>query len=97
MTLFGTASYGVYALIDKINSEINVSQQEIIFRVKKHLEIPNIEPQSVVRVEDANTLKSQNDFFKDIKEGDYVILYENMAIIYDLKKDEIEAFRRSNK
>lgn len=95
--IFGSASYGVYALIDKINSEVVVSQQEIIFRVKKHLEIPSDNPQSVVRVEDASNLKSQNEFFKDVKEGDYVILYDNMAIIYNLKKDEVEAFRRSNR
>ncbi len=95
VVIFGSASYGVYALIDKINSEVVVSEQEIISRVKKHLEIPSDNPQSVVRVEDASTLKSQNEFFKDVKEGDYVILYENMAIIYDLKKDQVEAFRRS--
>lgn len=95
IVLFGSASFGVYALFDKINSEVIVSEQEIISRIKKHLEIPSSNPQSVVRVEDANTLKLQNDFFKDVKEGDYVIFYENMAVIYDLKKDEVEAFRRS--
>lgn len=95
VTIFSGVSYGGYALWDKVNAESLISQDEIILRVKKHIELPSIKPEEVVRVEDSNSLKKQNSFYQDIQEGNYIILYSNMAIIYDLQKDEIIAFRRS--
>lgn len=94
--LFSSAMYGAYAFIgNKIGDEVVVSKSEIIARAGKHIELPNENPEAVVRVEDPETLKKQMSFFENAKEGDYIIMYPNLAIIYDLRNDNIVAFKRS--
>lgn len=89
-----SAMYGVYAYIgNTFANDVVVSKSEILIRVAKHIKLPTGEPEAVVRVQDANTLKTQNDFYSNVKEGDYVIIYSNLAIIYDLLNDNIIAFK----
>jgi hypothetical protein len=90
-------SYGGYNVWDEVNAGVSVSQKEIVLKVSKHIDLPNEEPQEVVRVQDAQSLQAQNDFYKDVKEGDYILMYKNMAVIYDLRNDVVVAFRRGVK
>lgn len=66
-----------------------VSEGEIIRRVSLHTALPQEAPTSIVRVKDAETLRTQHIFYKDIKEGDYIIIYTNRVIIYDLRTDTV--------
>ncbi len=66
-----------------------VSESEILRRVATHTEIPKEAPTSIVRVKDAETLRTQHMFYKDIKEGDYIIVYPTRVIIYDLRDDTL--------
>lgn len=86
-----SALYGVYAFIGKTLSEdVVISKSEIISRVEKLAVLPPGElPQAVVRVEDPETLQKQNSFYQGVKEGDYVLIYQNTAIIYDLINNKI--------
>jgi hypothetical protein len=92
----GSSLYGVYNLVSKtFANEVVISKSEIVSRVSKLTPLPEGSPRDVVRVEDENNLKKQNEFYKDVKEGDYVLMYKDMAIIYDLRNNSIVAMRRT--
>lgn len=94
----GTALYGAYAFIDNsISGGVVISQSEILFRVSKHTHLPSSEPNAVVRVQDAETLKKENSFYENIKEGDYIIIYPELAVIYDLRDDSIVGLKRTER
>ena len=94
----GTALYGAYAFIgNTFANDIIVSKSEILTRVGKHTDLPSNEPEAVVRVQDPNTLKKQNSFYENVKEGDYIIIYPKMAVIYDLRNDSIIALKRTDR
>jgi hypothetical protein len=92
-TLFvivGILVYGAYHTASTtFANEVVVSQSEIIARVAKLQELPSVSPTDIVRVQDPENLKQQNSFYTNVKEGDYIIMYPQMAIIYDLRNDVI--------
>lgn len=82
--------YGVYHFASTtFANEVVVSKSEIISRVAKHQVLPSLSPTDIVRVQDPEDLKRQNPFYNNIKEGDYILMYPSMAIIYDLRNDVI--------
>lgn len=84
--------YAAYAYIGKtVANEVVISKSQILDRVATHMTLPPEKPQAVVRVQDADVLKRQNPFYAEIKSGDYIIMYKNQAIIYDLLNDRILA------
>jgi len=88
--IFSSVLYIAYGMINKkVSENVIVSKSEIIQMVSKKVSLPKEEPKVVVRVSDADALKNQNPFFKDIKSGNYVLVYENLAIIYDLRNDRV--------
>jgi hypothetical protein len=90
--------YTSYAYIGKtFANEVIVSQGEIISRVKKLTPLPEGVPSEIVRVQDEEDLKKQNPFYKDVKEGDYILMYKDMAVIYDLRANAIVAVKHSEK
>lgn len=90
------AIYGAYHLIDKtFANEVVISESEIIRNVAKHVTLPQEKPETVVRVQDAETLAKQQAFFADAKTGDYVLIYRQMAIIYDLRNDTVVGMRQT--
>lgn len=68
---------------------IVMSESEILRRVGTHTALPTTPPTSIVRVKDAEALRAQHMFYKDVKEGDYIIIYNNRVIIYDLRADAV--------
>lgn len=90
------ALYASYFYISKsFANEVVVSQSEIVARVAMLTTLPNEEPNDIVRVQDEEVLRKQNPFYKDVKEGDYILMYKNTAIIYDLRNNVIVALKRT--
>lgn len=82
--------YGSYLAIGKsFANEVVISKSEIVVRVGKLTPLPKEEPYDIVRVQDPEDLKKQNLFYKDIEEGDYILMYPNLAVIYNLRNNEI--------
>jgi hypothetical protein len=82
--------YGGYLYINRsVGNDVVVSKSEIIARVGKLTSIPNETPDAVVRVEDPEILKKQHVFYENVKTGDYILMYPNVAIIYDLMNNVI--------
>lgn len=92
----GTLFYGAYLYIgSQVKNDVVVSKSEIIARVAKLVQIPAEAPLAVVRVEDPGTLKKQNIFYENAKVGDYILIYESEAIIYDLMNNSIVSVKKA--
>ena len=90
LIIISTFVYVSYRVIGKtFANEVIISKSEIIARVGKLTPLPHEEPYELVRVQDEEDLRKQNPFYKDIKEGNYIIMYPSMAIIYDLRTNTI--------
>lgn len=98
LLISGSALYGAYALIgNSIANDVVVSKSEILLRVGKHIELPEGEPEAVVRVQDPETLQKQNGLYENVKEGDYIVVYPTLAVVYDLRNDHIVAMKRTER
>lgn len=96
VALVSTPVYLAYGHFEKnMAREVVISQSEIIDRVAMHMDLPNEEPQAMVRVQDAESLRKQNGFYAEIKSGDYIIMYTTLAIIYDLRNDRVIATKNT--
>ena len=84
--------YGSYLYVGKtFANEVVISQSEIVARVAKLTHLPQETPYEIVRVQDKETLRKQNEFYKDVEEGDYILMYKDLAVIYDLRDNRIVA------
>jgi len=92
--------FGCYLFFNKTNYgknlKINWQQKKVLNedkRVLKELGEILLLPDGVVPtmaiVTNADILKKQQGFFKDVKNGDRVIIYPEMAIIFDAKAEKI--------
>lgn len=94
--VFALVSYGAYVYINStVENDVVVSKSEIIARVAKLTSIPSGNPDAVVRVEDPETLKKQNSFYENVKTGDYILIYPNEAIVYDLLNNTIVSVKKT--
>lgn len=98
LLITGSAFYGAYAFIgNTVQNDIVVSQSEIISRISKHTELPDEKPEAIVRVQDPETLQKQAALFGNVKEGDYIVVYPSMAVVYDLRNDRIVALKTTTR
>lgn len=98
LLLSGSAMYGAYAFIgEAVVNDVVVSKSEIIARVGKHIELPPGEPEAMVRVQDAETLQKQAPLYENVKEGDYILIYPSLAVVYDLRNDHIVALKSTRR
>lgn len=71
------------------NPESIAQAAAIIEKVRKHIDIPtDVEP-TVATIVDVNALKARNDFYKNAKNGDNLIVTPTRAILYDPSRDMI--------
>ncbi|OGJ62136.1 hypothetical protein A3A67_05345 [Candidatus Peribacteria bacterium RIFCSPLOWO2_01_FULL_51_18] len=72
------------------NTPQNVAAaKEVVDKVKRHIVIPADVDPTVATIIDANTLKARNEFYKNAKNGDNLIVTPSRAILYDPVKDII--------
>jgi hypothetical protein len=71
------------------NPESIAEAQAIIDRVRKHINIPSDVEPTVATIVDVDALKERNDFYKNAKNGDNLIVTPNRAILYDPNADVI--------
>jgi len=68
-----------------------ITQENVISRLKQHIFLPGEEELILIqRVFLAESLRQQDIFFINVKDGDYLIKYNNMSIIYDYNNDYIK-------
>lgn len=73
--------YGIF-LSTKTNAE-SITQDTVLTQLSRQLILPDQELLSIMRVSNAKELANQDDFYKNVKNGDYIIVYQNMVLVYD--------------
>lgn len=72
------------------NNPQNVAAAKLIIeRVKRHIILQTTPDPTVATIVDIDTLKARNDFYKNAKNGDHLIVTPTRAILYDPDKDII--------
>ena len=87
---------GVYAyngVHTRIVDVHTISDTVILSRIGKLITLPESPLLSLKRVEDAESLRSQNEFYHPVQEGNYIAVYDTMLIIYDVVNDRIVAVK----
>ena len=98
LAITGSAFYGAYAFIGtSISKDVVVSESEILTRVARHTELPEGKPEAIVRVQDPETLQKQASLYEHVKEGDYIVIYPTVAVVYDLRNDRIVALKTTSR
>lgn len=63
--------------------------EEIVAMVRQHIDIPaDIEP-TVATIVDVETLRQQNSFYEKAENGDYLVVTETRAILFDAETQRI--------
>lgn len=72
------------------NNPENVAEAaRIVEKVRAHMQIdPSIDP-TVATIVDVDALRTQNEFYANAKNGDFLIVTPTRAILYDPDKDMI--------
>ena len=68
----------------------SVTQENVISQLSKQISLPNETPVTFLRVSDAKSLSLQDEFYKNVQNGDYIIVYSSMALVYDFSNNKIE-------
>ena len=72
------------------NNPQNVAAaKEIVDKVRRQIMVPTDIDPTVATIVDVNTLKARNEFYKNAKNGDNLIVTPTRAILYDPDKDII--------
>ena len=81
----------VYAIfLNNRTSAESINQATVLEHLSKNLVLPQEEVNSVMRVSNAKELSSQEEFYKDVKNGDYIIIFDKLVLIYDFDKSLIK-------
>jgi hypothetical protein len=103
--LIGVAGYSQYKLYTLSKDETYVrgegvdtvggantprTGEDIIRALKKHILVPEGSPQ-IAEVQDSEKLKETQAFFKDVKNGDVVIIYPDIIFVYRPSADIVIA------
>ena len=60
---------------------------DVLDRVRSHILLPAGNPNKIIRINNIEALRSQNSFYKNLEEGDFIIIYPRKAYIYDSRHD----------
>jgi hypothetical protein len=84
------SQYELYKLKDPTYQQkvVESEMQKIVSKVSKLILLPEETPQIVV-VQDVDKLRPLQPFFKDADNGDYVLVYQNIALIYSSTKNKL--------
>ncbi len=73
-----------------VNGKVSTSPEQIIEAVSHHILLPTSTPQ-IAAVQDAEKLSGAQAFFKGTSNGDVVLVYETMVVIYRPSEDIVVA------
>jgi len=82
---------GIITLYSNQSRAETVSRDLIIFTLAKNIVLPeSVTLETIIRVANSDQLRNQNDFYKNVNDGDYIIVYKDLSIIYDYYHNQIK-------
>lgn len=86
--------YGVIKS-NRTNAE-SITQDTVISQLSKTISLPDDGLISIMRVSDAKTLSTQDNLYKNVKNGDYIIVFKSMVLVYDFDSRFIKNIKTTN-
>ncbi|MEN9338639.1 MAG: hypothetical protein RI945_364 [Candidatus Parcubacteria bacterium] len=80
--------YG-FVISNKTSAE-SITQDTVLSELAKHIILPEEELVNLMRVQDAKNLVKQDVFYKNVKNGDYIIVYPSMVFVYNFDDNLIK-------
>ncbi len=74
----------------------SITQETVISQLARTINLPTDGLISIMRVSNAKNLASQDTLYKDIKNGDYIIVYNSMILVYDFDSRFIKDIKTNN-
>jgi len=82
---------GIITLYSNQSRAETLSQDLILSTLAKNIVLPeSFTLEKMIRVSNGDQLRDQNNFYKDVNDGDYIIVYKDMSIIYDYYHNQIK-------
>lgn len=74
----------LYGIVNSSRTKAeSITQDTILSQLSRAINLPDEGLISVLRVSDAKNLANQNNLYKNVKNGDYIIAYKSMILVYD--------------
>lgn len=87
----------LYSVVNSNKSNAgSVTQDKIVSQLSKTINLPDDGLISIMRVSDAKNLSNQDNLYKNVKNGDYIVVYKSMILIYDFDSRFIKNIRTIN-
>lgn len=87
--VFILASFAIPSLITKNKNKASEANK-VIANAKRILLLPEDKEPTVIEVSDVAKLKQANpEFYANVEEGDYLLMYPDKAVIYRKNKNQI--------
>jgi hypothetical protein len=81
----------MYIIIHEIETNAeSITQDTVLDQLSKQIILPEEDPTSMMRIQDSKSLIKQDIFYKNIDNGDYIIVFSNLVLIYDFDKKLIK-------
>lgn len=80
--------YG-FIVSSKTNAE-SITQDTVLEQLSKQIILPEGDLANMMRVQDAKNLIKQDIFYANVDNGDYIIVFSNLVLIYDFDKKLIK-------
>ena len=87
--------YGVIKS-SRTNAE-SITQDTVISQLSKSIDLPDNGLVSIMRVSDAKTLSNQDSLYKNVKNGDYIIVFKTMILVYDFDSRFIKDIKTTDR
>lgn len=92
---------GIFSGVDYMKKNVlessSFSDEYILKKLGTHINLPPEYPISLVRVEDSEALKRELPLQTKLKNGDYIIVYPKLYIIYDAQHDTVVFTKESQR
>lgn len=72
------------------SEEAEAARRDILEKVQRHVVLPEGSEPLVATIVDIEQLIKQNEFYRNGKNGDYVIVTEKFALLYDPDLDKVK-------
>ena len=81
----------IYVLfLTNYTSAESISQKTVLNKLSQTLVLPDQAPSDLRRVSNADQLAKEDPFYKNVQNGDYIIFFKNMIVIFDFNKGLIK-------
>lgn len=70
-------------------ARLALAQESVLDKIGRHLVLPQNQQPAVVTIQDAAGLKTIQPFYSQVKDGDQLVTFQEMQIVYDPLADKI--------